>query len=112
MKRREFFGKALKWVSLGSFLAPLLGLRHRPQLLGVSCDTQFLLGPGGSAELPPMPFEGQQVQVFSTGGWGACPAVLRGNGHAIQGRLEDLELDVDSSFSLIFRGSGRGWEVS
>ena len=67
---------------------------------------------GQKAILPKNPTIGQRLHVICSGDWESKKAILKAKNEKIEGKREDLVLDLNRSFSIVYQDKKLGWIVA
>lgn len=111
MKRRFLISSlGLALVSLRSYasqiVTPQKPTSSDPSRMKVQ---NILLKSGQTFQLPLSPVDGDIITFTTEGDCLKMSAVIRGQGQPILGQKEDLEVDINGQFSLVFSQSHQTW---
>ncbi len=67
---------------------------------------------GATVTLPATPTAGNTVRFAPGGDWEASNATVARNGEKIMGSAEDLTLNKNAGFSLVYKDSTDGWRIA
>jgi hypothetical protein len=100
MQRRSFLGAIpLILLSVKTFA---LGQKNEKN------DGVVKLSSGEEFKLPARIEEGERIQ-FKVSGSQMQPPIIRRNGHLIMGESQDMALDRDFAFTLVYANKEKGW---
>jgi hypothetical protein len=106
MKRRTFLGGVFSLASLPAFPSFSLEKIFSGPKANVDGAEQVILGEARIFKLPATPQIDQKIHFVVGGHWQSNPPVIQGNGNGIVGKHEDLILDTNASFTLVFKDNG------
>lgn len=120
MKRRFLLGSlGLALLTLRSQASQILTPQKGTGMLGNKNDesnTNNLpvvdLGPGAEFKLPKQPSDGEYLIFKAQGDLSKNAAVIRANGSQIMGKSDDLEVDLNVQFTLVYSDKHKSWGLA
>ncbi|MBT3234357.1 MAG: hypothetical protein HN353_00230, partial [Bdellovibrionales bacterium] len=70
-----------------------------------------IVGVGAMVRLPVAPVQGDEIRISPSGDWKTNSSSILCNGKKISGYAEDMTLDLNRAFKLIYTGTTIGWVI-